>query len=102
EYVHWGATTQDIMDTAVVLQLRAAHSLVDRDVAALLRALRTQALKHRSTVMAGRTHGQHAVPITFGYKLAVFVDELCRQRSNLARAAEGLSVVQFAGAAGTL
>lgn len=102
EYVHWGATTQDIMDTGLVLQLRRAATLIDRDVAKLHDKLAALALEHRSTVMAGRTHGQHAVPITFGYKVAVWLDEVRRMRCALASAAAEVSVVQFAGAAGTL
>ncbi|HEX7199823.1 MAG TPA: lyase family protein, partial [Dongiaceae bacterium] len=61
-YIHWGATTQDIMDTATVLQVRDALALVDADLAALETALATLAAKHRDTVMAGRTHLQHALP----------------------------------------
>ena len=71
-YVHWGATTQDIMDTASVLQLRDAAPVVDAAAAAFESALAELARAHRDTPMAGRTHGQHAVPITFGLKVAVW------------------------------
>ena len=72
-YVHWGATTQDIMDTATVLQVREALALVEDDLAAIEAALAGLAAKHRATVMAGRTHLQHALPVTFGYKAAVWL-----------------------------
>ncbi|EPM92569.1 hypothetical protein A249_21730, partial [Pseudomonas syringae pv. actinidiae ICMP 18804] len=71
-YVHWGATTQDIMDTAVVLQVRAALAIVERDIQAVRGLLADLALRYRTTPMAGRTHLQHALPITFGYKCAVW------------------------------
>jgi len=100
--IHWGATTQDIMDTGMVLQLREAAVLVAAELQRIRDAAAVLAERHRSTVMAGRTHGQHAVPITFGYKAAVWVDEAERHIAAFARAAEGARVVQFGGAAGTL
>ena len=102
QYVHWGATTQDIMDTAMVLQLREANQLIARELTRCREASARLAARHRDDVMPGRTHGQHAVPITFGYKAAVWLDELDRHRVALERAAEDLRVVQFGGAAGTL
>ncbi|HET7885466.1 MAG TPA: lyase family protein, partial [Bradyrhizobium sp.] len=72
-YVHWGATTQDIMDTAVVLQLRAGFNLIEQDIAALRRILADLSRRHRDTPMAGRTHLQQALPITFGYKAAIWL-----------------------------
>jgi 3-carboxy-cis,cis-muconate cycloisomerase len=101
-YVHWGATTQDIMDTAAVLQIREALALVDDDLAALKTALAALAKKHRKTVMAGRTHLQHALPITFGYKSAVWLSMILRHRKRLAELRPRVLVGQFAGAAGTL
>jgi 3-carboxy-cis,cis-muconate cycloisomerase len=100
--IHWGATTQDIMDTGMVLQLREASVLVAAELQRVRDAAAALALRHRSTVMPGRTHGQHAVPITFGYKAAVWVDEADRHIEAFARTAEGVRVVQFGGAAGTL
>src|SRR5499426_4196143 len=82
-YLHWGATTQDIMDTAVVLQMRAALALIDSDLVALDQTLAQLATTHRTTVMAGRTHLQHALPITFGYKAAVWLSALLRHRRRL-------------------
>lgn len=101
-YVHWGATTQDIMDTATALQVRAARRLLTDDLAAVLAQLVRLARAHRATPMAGRTHGQQALPITFGYKLAVYIAELRRHQARLAAAGARAELVEFAGAAGTL
>ena len=101
-YVHWGATTQDIMDTATVLQIRDALALVEADLAAIEAALRALAQKHRTTVMAGRTHLQHALPVTFGYKAAVWLGMVVRHRQRLKELTPRVLVGQFAGAAGTL
>ena len=101
-YVHWGATTQDIMDSATVLQLRAALDIIDDELHAVARALEGLAAKHRDTVMAGRTHMQHALPVTFGYKAAVWLSSVRRDKQRLAELRKRLLVVQFSGAAGTL
>jgi 3-carboxy-cis,cis-muconate cycloisomerase len=101
-YIHWGATTQDIMDTATVLQVRGALALVEDDLAALKAALAALAQKHRGTVMAGRTHLQHALPVTFGYKAAVWLGMVERHLERLAELRPRVLVGQFAGAAGTL
>jgi len=101
-YVHWGATTQDIMDTATVLQIRDALALIDADLVALDKALSALARKHRDTVMAGRTHLQHALPVTFGYKAAVWRAMIVRHRQRLDELQPRVLVGQFAGAVGTL
>jgi 3-carboxy-cis,cis-muconate cycloisomerase len=101
-YVHWGATTQDIMDTANVLQLRAALAIIGRDLAALVAALAVLAARYRNAPMAGRTHGQHALPITFGFKVAVWIDELQRHEQRFAQCRPRLLRCEFGGAAGTL
>ena len=101
-YVHWGATTQDIMDTAVVLQVRAALKLVERDVQAVRGLLAGLARTYRDTPMAGRTHLQHALPITFGYKCAVWLSMFDRHAERLVELRPRVEVGQFAGAAGTL
>ena len=101
-YVHWGATTQDIMDTAVVLQMRAALDLIGADIAALRGILAGLAQKHRDTAMAGRTHLQQALPITFGYKAAIWLAMFDRHAARLAELKPRLLVGEFAGAAGTL
>ena len=101
-YVHWGATTQDIMDTAVVLQIRDALRIVGDDIAALRGILADLAKTHRDTAMAGRTHLQQALPVTFGYKVAIWLDMFDRHAARLEELKPRVLVGQFAGAAGTL
>ncbi len=101
-YVHWGATTQDIMDTAVVLQLRAAFEIIERDIAELRNILADLSRRHRDTPMAGRTHLQQALPVTFGYKTAIWLAMFDRHAERLAQLKPRVLVGQFAGAAGTL
>lgn len=101
-YIHWGATTQDIMDTANVLQIRAAIDVVDSDIRELRGILADLARKHRDTPMAGRTHLQQALPVTFGYKVAIWLAMFDRHQERLAQLRERVLVVSFAGAAGTL
>jgi 3-carboxy-cis,cis-muconate cycloisomerase len=101
-YVHWGATTQDIMDTAVVLQVRDALTLIDEDLDELRRILRDLAQRYRDTPMPGRTHLQQALPITFGYKLAVWVAEADRHLERLSQFGPRVFRGQLAGAVGTL
>lgn len=101
-YVHWGATTQDIMDTAVVLQLRSALELVERDLVACVDLLGELARRHRDVPMAGRTHLQHALPVTFGFKAACWRDPLVRHLERLRQMRPRVLVGQFGGAAGTL
>jgi 3-carboxy-cis,cis-muconate cycloisomerase len=101
-YVHWGATSQDIIDTGLVLQLRAAIPLLLRRLERAEGAAARLAREHIATVMAGRTWLQQATPVTFGLKAAGWLDTLDRQRGALAAALEDASVVQFGGAAGTL
>jgi 3-carboxy-cis,cis-muconate cycloisomerase len=101
-YVHWGATTQDIMDSALVLQMRDGLDLIDGTLREIVAGLAEKAARYRGTVMAGRTHLQHALPVTFGYKCAVWlaplIDHLARIEALRARAL----TVQFGGAVGTL
>lgn len=101
-FVHLGATTQDILDTALVLQMRAAFALIEADLITICRALATKAQEHRSDVMAGRTHLQHAVPVTFGYKCAIWLSPLLDHLEAMRRERERVLLVQFGGAAGTL
>ncbi len=100
--LHWGATTQDIMDTAVVLQVRDALAIVERDMAAVSAALAILAERHRDTAMAGRTHLQQALPITFGYKGAIWLAAMQRHAERLAQLKPRVLVAQLGGAAGTL
>lgn len=101
-YVHWGATSQDAMDTGLVLQLRSAFDLIDADVARLSDALAKIARKHRKTPMAGRTWLQQAVPLTFGLKAAGALSAVERHRARLRELRTRGLVIQFGGAAGTL
>jgi 3-carboxy-cis,cis-muconate cycloisomerase len=101
-WTHWGATTQDVLDTALVLQLRDAIALFEADLAALIATLADLVRAHRGTVMAGRTHAQQALPITFGYKAALWLDPLVTMRERLAQLKPRLLRLQFGGAVGTL
>jgi 3-carboxy-cis,cis-muconate cycloisomerase len=101
-FVHWGATTQDIMDTANVLQIRAALAIVARDLHELRDILAAMALKYRDTPMAGRTHLQQALPVTFGYKAAVWLSSIDRHIERVAQALPRVLLGEFSGAAGTL
>jgi 3-carboxy-cis,cis-muconate cycloisomerase len=101
-YVHWGATTQDIMDTAVVLQLRDGLAIIEKDIAALRGILADLSKRYRDTPMAGRTHLQQALPVTFGYKTAIYLAMFDRHAERLEQLKPRVLVGQFAGAAGTL
>ncbi len=101
-WLHWGATTQDIMDTALVLQIRAGLDLLEADLAAARGHLADLARRHRDTPMAGRTHLQHALPVTFGYKAAVWLSALDRHAARFAELRPRVLLAQFGGAAGTL
>lgn len=101
-YVHWGATSKNIFDTGLMLQIRDSWELVLDEVDAVADSLARLADEHRDTVMAGRTHGQHAIPVTFGFKAAVWLDELHRQRTRLRDARPRVLVGEFGGAVGTL
>lgn len=101
-YVHWGATSQDIMDTARVLQIRAALAALEAELEVLIIRLAELADQHRKLVMAGRTHSQQALPITFGYKVATWLAPLLRHRDRLDELRPRVLVLQFGGAAGTL
>jgi 3-carboxy-cis,cis-muconate cycloisomerase len=101
-WTHWGATTQDIMDTAVVLQLREALALIRAELLATNRGFAQMARAHRGTVMAGRTHLQHALPVTFGYKVAVWLSPLLTMVERLDQLLPRALRLQFGGAAGTL
>jgi 3-carboxy-cis,cis-muconate cycloisomerase len=101
-YLHWGATTQDIMDTAAVLQIRAGLGLIEEDLKAVRKHLAGLARRWRDTPMAGRTHLQHALPVTFGYKAAVWLSAMDRHADRLRELRPRVLMAQFSGAAGTL
>ena len=102
DYVHWGATTQDVMDTALVLQIRAALAILEPGLKTLIQPLAHLADGHRHTLMAGRTHSQQALPIPFGLKVAGWLAPLIRHCERLSQLKPRLLVLQFGGAAGTL
>jgi adenylosuccinate lyase len=101
EYVHFGPTTQDVLDTATALQLREAHRIYLRDVKAIGRALARLAEAHKATPMAGRSHGVQALPITFGHKAAVWLCEMGRNYERLREVEKRVFVGSMAGAVGT-
>jgi 3-carboxy-cis,cis-muconate cycloisomerase len=102
DYVHWGATSQDIIDTARVLQVRSALSVLESSLESVIRNLARLADRHRNALMAGRSHSQQALPITFGFKVAGWLAPLIRHRERLAEIKPRVLVVQFGGAVGTL
>src|ERR1700736_3686334 len=97
-YVHWGATTQDIMDTAVVLQVRDGLAIVEQDIAALRGILADLSKRYRDTPMAGRTHLQQALPVTFGYKTAIWLAMFDRHAERLEQLKPRVLVGEFGGA----
>ena len=101
-YVHWGATSQDAMDTGLVLQLRAALDLLERDLERLSGVLARLAADHKRTALVGRTWLQHATPITFGLKAAGWLGAVERHRTRLRELRPRVLALQFGGAAGTL
>lgn len=101
EYFHWGVTTQDILDTGFILQIKEALEIVFRDLREVEGKLLELARHHRNTLMAGRTHGQHALPLTFGFKVSVWVREVRRNIERLKECRSRLLVGQLAGGVGT-
>jgi 3-carboxy-cis,cis-muconate cycloisomerase len=102
KYLHWGATTQDIMDTALVLQIRSGLDLLEGDLRGVSAQLRRLSREHRDTPMAGRTHLQHALPVTFGLKAAIWLGMVERNLERLQQLRPRVLVGQFSGAGGTL
>lgn len=102
EWSHWGATTQDITDTATVLQIKEALALVEQEIDGICNALAALAKKYRDTPMAGRSNLQQAVPITFGYKMATMLAAFQRHKQRLNELKPRVLVGEFGGAAGTL
>ena len=102
EYVHYGVTTQDIVDTGIMLQTKEAYDVIVQHSKALIQTVAALAQKHRSTLMMGRTHGIHAIPITFGVKLAIWLDELLRNHKRLRQLeCNEVFVGSISGAVGT-
>ena len=101
-YVHWGATTQDVTDTGLILQIRDSLVEIERSLGELIAILAGLARDHRATPMVGRTHGQQALPMTFGFKVATWLAECLRHSERLAACRPRLLVGEFGGAVGTL
>lgn len=100
-FIHYGLTSYDVVDTALSSLMREAASIIEEDLAALLDAIRRKALAHRDTLMVGRTHGVHAEPITFGFKMALWYAETQRNLERVRSAARTISVGRLSGAVGT-
>lgn len=100
-YIHLGLTSSDVLDTALALQLVASLDLILEELEKLIQAIRYQAQQHRYTVMVGRSHGIHAEPITFGFKLAGWLAEVLRGRDRLVHLAKSIAVGKISGAVGT-
>jgi len=100
-YIHLGLTSSDILDTSMAVRLREASKVILKDCEDLLAALKKKAFKHKATVMIGRSHGIHAEPITFGLKLALWYDEMRRNRRRMEQAMDTISVGKISGAVGT-
>ncbi len=100
-FIHLGLTSSDVIDTALSLQLVEATELLNQDINELVSILAQTAIKHKYTVMMGRTHGVHAEPISFGLKLAVWVEEMRRQKLRLTEAKKAIAVGKISGAVGT-
>lgn len=101
KYVHWGTTSQDIFDTGLVLQIRDALAIIEEELRTQIGYLLPLAEKYKNFAMAGRTHWQHAVPITFGLKVSFWIDELGRHLDRIAQLKPRLLVAQMSGSAGT-
>ena len=101
KYVHLGATSNDIIDTATAIQIRSALDMLEEDVKSLLKTLSRMAKKHRRTIMVGRTHGQFAVPTTFGFKIAGYIAELMRYLERISEVRKRICVGKMSGAVGT-
>jgi len=100
-YIHYGLTSSDVLDTSLAYLLKGAAERLLADLDGLMAAVRERAFEHKNTVMIGRSHGMHAEPITFGLKLAVWYDELARQKRRLEAARDDVAAGKLSGAVGT-
>ena len=100
-FVHMGLTSSDVVDTALALQLVASADILERDIDALNEALAATAREHKTTLQMGRSHGVHAEPITFGLKIATWLEEMRRDAARLTDARAGIAVGQLSGPVGT-
>ncbi|MQG25710.1 MAG: adenylosuccinate lyase [SAR202 cluster bacterium] len=100
-WLHLGMTSSDMLDTALAIQLKQAGELIQRDLDKAIESVSRQAKMHKNTIMMGRTHGIHAEPITFGLKMALWVQELKRQRDRMKAATNDIAVGKISGPVGT-
>jgi len=100
-FIHLGLTSSDIMDTTLSLQLKESTDILEQQVTDFIAVLKNKAIEHKHTIMMGRTHGVHAEPITFGLKIALWVEEMKRSARRLAEAKKAISVGKISGAVGT-
>ena len=100
-YLHYGLTSSDILDTSLAVLLKEASELILQDLHRLLEILKEKAFQHKDTLMIGRSHGVHAEPITFGFKMALWYDEMKRNFQRMERAKDAVSVGKISGAVGT-
>ena len=100
-YIHLGLTSSDVLDTSLAAIMRKASDIIINDIRILLKTLNKMALRHKDTVMIGRSHGVHAEPITFGLKMALWYDEMNRALNRMLRARDVISVGKVSGAVGT-
>jgi len=100
-FIHFGLTSSDVIDTALSLQLVEAADLLNQDIKELISVLAEKAIKYKYTAMMGRTHGIHAEPTSFGFKLALWIEEMKRNKERLAEAEKAIAVGKISGAVGT-
>ena len=100
-FIHLGLTSSDVMDTALSLQLIETTEILSQDIKELISVLAQKAINHKYTAMIGRTHGVHAEPLTFGLKLALWIEEMKRNRQRLSEARKAIAVGKISGAVGT-
>src|SRR5207247_8152109 len=100
-FIHLGLTSSDVLDTGLAVQIKEAGALLIKSISELLETVPQAAIRYKYTLMVGRTHGIHAEPITFGLKLALWIDELRRGRQHLSAALEEVCTGKISGAVGT-
>ena len=100
-FIHLGLTSSDVIDTALNLQLIEATEILNEDIKELISVLAQKAIKHKYTAMIGRTHGVHAEPTSFGLKLALWIEEIKRNRQRLSEAKKAIAAGKISGAVGT-
>src|SRR3989339_406585 len=100
-FIHMGMTSSDVVDTSLALLMREAGNVIVSDIKELTRILKNMAQKHKNTIMMGRSHGVHAEPMTFGLKLALYMNEMERNLDRMIKAIDIISVGKFSGAVGT-